>query len=36
MLDNCSRGSFVKETLFEELKVAGKSTKVTVKTLNGD
>ena len=36
MLDNCSRGSFVKKTLLEELKVVGKSTKVTVKTLNGD
>ena len=36
MLDNCSQGNFVKKTLLEELKVEGKSTTVTVKTLNGD
>ena len=36
MLDNCSQGSFVKKNLLEELKVEGKSTTVTVKTLNGD
>ena len=36
MLDNCSQGGFVKKPLLEELKVEGKSTTVTVKTLNGD
>ena len=36
MLDKCSQGSFVKKTLLEVLKVEGKSTTVTVKTLNGE
>ena len=36
LIGNCSQGSFVKKTLREELKVEGKSTTVTVKTLNGD
>ena len=36
LIGNCSQGSFVKKTLHEELKVEGKSTTVTVKTLNGD
>ena len=36
LIGNCSQGSFVKKTLCEELKVEGKSTTVTVKTLNGD
>ena len=36
MLDNCSQGSFVKKILLEELKVFGKNTTVTIKTLNGD
>ena len=36
LLGNCSQGSFVKKNLLEELKVEGKSTTVTVKTLNGD
>ena len=36
MFENCSQGCFVKKTLVEELKVEGKSTTVTVKTLNGD
>ena len=36
LIGNCSQGSFVKKTLREELKVDGKSTTVTVKTLNGD
>ena len=36
LIENCSQGSFVKKTLHEELKVEGKSTTVTVKTLNGD
>ena len=34
MLDNSSQGSFVKKPLLKELKVEGKSTTVTVKTLN--
>ena len=36
LIGNCSQGSFVKKTLREELKLEGKSTTVTVKTLNGD
>ena len=36
LLDNCSQGSFVKKLLLEELKVKGKLTTVTIKTLNGD
>ena len=36
LIGNCSQESFVKKTLCEELKVEGKSTTVTVKTLNGD
>ena len=36
MLDDCSQGSFEKKTLPEELKVDGKSTTATVKSLNGD
>ena len=36
MLDNFSRGSFVKTNLFEVLKVSGIQTSVTIKTLNGD
>ena len=36
LIGNCSQGSFVKKTLREELKVEGKSTTITVKTLNGD
>ena len=36
LIGNCSQGSFAKKTLREELKVEGKSTTVTVKTLNGD
>ena len=35
MLDNCSQGSFVKKILLEELKLEGKNTTVTIKTLNG-
>ena len=36
MLDNCSQRSFVKKAFLEDLKVEGKSTTVTVKTLNGN
>ena len=36
MLDNCSQRSFVKKTFLEDLKVEGKSTTVTIKTLNGN
>ena len=36
LLDNCIQGSFLKKTMLEELKIEGKSTTVTVRTLNGD
>ena len=36
MLNNCIQGRFVKETLLEKMKVEGKSTIVTVKSLNED
>ena len=36
MHDNCSQGRFVKKTLLEKMKVEGKSTTVTVKSLNKD
>ena len=36
MLDNCSQGTFVKEEIIEALGVDGRSTSVTIKTLNGE
>ena len=36
MLDNFSRGTFVKKEIIEALVITGADTKVTVKTLNGE
>ena len=36
MLDSCSEGTFIENGLLEELKISGRSTNVTVKTLNGE
>ena len=36
MLDSCSEGTFIENGLLEELKILGRSTNVTVKTLNGE
>ena len=36
MLDNCSQGTFIKESLINDLKILGSTTSVKVKTLNGE
>ena len=36
MLDNCSRGNFVKEDLLKKLKIDGRATSMSIKTLNGE
>ena len=35
MLDNCSHGTFMKESIQENLVINGSKTKITMKTLNG-
>ena len=36
MLDNCSQGTFIKESLINHLKISGLTTSITVKVLNGE
>ena len=36
MLDNCSQGTFIKESLINYLKMSGLTTSITIKTLNGE
>ena len=36
MLDNCHQGTFIKESLINDLKISGLTTSITVKTLNGE
>ena len=36
MLDNCSQGTFVKEDLLKKLKIGGRATSISIKTLNGE
>ena len=36
MLDTCSEGTFVKEDLLKKLKIGGKATSISIKTLNGE
>ena len=36
MLDNCSQGNFIKEDLLKELKIGGRVTSISIKTLNGE
>ena len=36
LLDSCSQGTFIDEKLLEDLKVTGRNTNITVKTLNGE
>ena len=36
MLDNCSQGTLVKKDLLKELKIGGRATSVSIKTLNGE
>ena len=36
MLDNCSQGTFIKESLTNDLKISGLATLITVRTLNGE
>ena len=36
MLDNCSQGNFVKEDLLKKLKIGGRVTSISIKTLNGE
>ena len=36
MLDSCSEGTFIENGLLEEQKISGRSTNITVKTLNGE
>ena len=35
MLDNCSHGTFMKESIQKNLVISGRKTKITMKTLNG-
>ena len=35
MLDNCSQGTFMKESIKEKLGISGRKTEITIKTLNG-
>ena len=35
MLDTCSEGTFIKEDLLKKLKIGGKATSISIKTLNG-
>ena len=34
MPDNCSQGTFVKEDLLNQLKISGRATSISIKTLN--
>ena len=36
MLDNCSQRTFVKEDLLKKLKIGGRATSISIKTLNGE
>ena len=36
MFDNCSQGTFVKEDLLKKLKIGGRATSISIKTLNGE
>ena len=36
MLDNCSKGSFIKEEIIEELGITGRKLKLNLKTLTGE
>ena len=36
MLDNCSQGIFVKEDLLKKLKIGGRATSISIKTLHGE
>ena len=36
MLDNCSQGTFIKESLINYLKMSALTTSITIKTLNGE
>ena len=36
ILDSCSEGTFIEKGLLKELKISGRNTKITVKTLNGE
>ena len=36
MLDNCSQGTFIKESLINHLKISELTTSITVKVLNGE
>ena len=35
MLDTCSEGTFIKEDLLKKLKIGGKATSISIKTLKG-
>ena len=36
MWDSCSEGTFIEKGLLKELKISGRNTNITVKTLNGE
>ena len=36
MFDSCSEGTFIEKGLLKELKISGRNTNITVKTLNGE
>ena len=36
MLDSCSEGTFIERGLLKDLKISGRDTNITVKTLNGE
>ena len=36
ILDNCSQGCFMKDSIRKNLRVDGRKTEITIKTLNGE